>query len=56
MSFGIYLVGVVIFIAGVAWALVVAGVPALYITIAAVILLGLGILSGVTRTRTRDHS
>ena len=56
MSLVIYLVGFVILIAGVAWALVVAGVPHLYITIACIILLGLGILTGVTRTRSKDPS
>ncbi|MDQ8022104.1 MAG: hypothetical protein REI94_09705 [Moraxellaceae bacterium] len=56
MSFGIYLVGVILFIAGVAWGLSVAGVPGVYIGVAALIMLGLGILTGVTRTRSRDHS
>jgi hypothetical protein len=54
MSFFIYIVGFLIFIAGVAWALSVAGVATLYISIATVILLGLGILTGVSRTRHRD--
>lgn len=56
MSFAIYLVGFAIFIIGVAWALVAAGVPQTYVAIASVILLGLGILTGVTRTRTKDPS
>ena len=56
MSLVIYLVGFLIFLAGVAWALSVAGVSHLYITIACVILLGLGILMGVTRTRAKDRS
>ncbi len=56
MSFALYLVGFIIFIAGVAWALSVAGVAPLYIAIAVVILVGLGILTGVTRTRTKDIS
>jgi membrane-bound acyltransferase YfiQ involved in biofilm formation len=56
MSFALYLVGFIIFIAGVAWALSVAGVSQLYIAIAVVILVGLGILTGVTRTRTKDIS
>ncbi len=56
MSLVIYLVGFVIFIAGIAWALSVAGIPRLYITIACVIMLGLGILTGVTRTRSKDSS
>jgi hypothetical protein len=56
MSFALYLAGFIIFIGGVAWALSVAGVPELYIAIAVVILVGLGILTGVTRTRTKDPS
>ena len=56
MSFGIYLVGFVILIGGVAWGLSVAGVPALYIAIACVIMVGIGIISGVGRTRTKDVS
>jgi hypothetical protein len=54
MSFSLYLVGFLIFMGGVAWALSVAGVSSLYIVIACVILLGIGILTGVTRTRPRD--
>jgi membrane-bound acyltransferase YfiQ involved in biofilm formation len=54
MSFGIYLVGFIIFVGGVAWALSVAHVPTTYIAIACVILLGLGITTGVIRTRTKD--
>jgi hypothetical protein len=54
MSFALYLLGFIIFVAGVAWALSVAGVSTTYITIAVVILVGLGIFTGVTRTRTKD--
>lgn len=54
MSFPIYLVGFLLVIAGVSWGLSVAGVPQLYIIIAAVIMLGLGILSGVAKTRQKD--
>ena len=56
MSFALYLVGFVIFVAGVAWALSVAGVSTTYIAIAVVILVGLGIFTGVTRTRTKDRA
>ena len=56
MSFALYLIGFVIFVGGVAWALSVAGVGELYIGIAVVILIGLGILTGVTKTRTKDPS
>lgn len=54
MSFALYLIGFLIFIAGIAWALITAGLSVTWVTIACVILLGLGILTGVTRTRRRD--
>lgn len=56
MSFAIYLVGFAILIGGIAWALVTAGVPSLYVVIASVILLGIGVLTGVSRTRGKDPS
>lgn len=56
MNFAIYIIGFLILIGGVAWALVAAKVPGLYIGIACVILFGLGIISGVTKTRTKDQS
>jgi hypothetical protein len=56
MSFTLYLIGLVIFVAGVAWGLSVAGVSTTYIAIAAVVLIGLGMLMGVSRTRTKDVS
>lgn len=56
MSFAIYLVGFAILISGVAWGLITAGVPQLYVIITAVILLGIGILTGVSCTRRKDPS
>ena len=56
MSFVIYMVGFVLFAGGVAWGLIVAGVPHLYVAIASLILIGLGVLTGVSRTRTKDIS
>jgi membrane-bound acyltransferase YfiQ involved in biofilm formation len=56
MSFVIYLIGFAILIGGVSWGLIVAGVPPLYVIIAAVIFLGIGILSGVALTRGKDVS
>ncbi|HSW05860.1 hypothetical protein [Aquabacterium sp.] len=56
MSFSLYLVGFVLLTAGIAWALITAGVAALYVTIASVILLGIGIITGVARTRAKDPS
>jgi hypothetical protein len=56
MSFALYLIGFTIFLGGVAWALITLEVPQLYVIIACVILLGLGILTGVTHTRGKDLS
>ncbi|MDA8431130.1 MAG: hypothetical protein M0T70_17895 [Geobacteraceae bacterium] len=54
MSLIIYLIGFAFVIGGIAWALVLAKVSAVYVMIAVVILVGIAILSGVTRTRSRD--
>jgi len=54
MSLIIYLIGFAFVIGGIAWALVVAGVSTVYVMITTVILVGIAILTGVTRTRSRD--
>ena len=56
MRFLAYLIGFLILIAGLAWAAIEAGAPQLYVTIGAVILLGIGIITGASRTRLRPHS
>lgn len=56
MSFSLYLVGFVLLIAGIAWGLATAGVPPLYIAIGCLILAGIGVITGVSRTRTKDIS
>lgn len=55
MSFFIYLAGFIILIVGVCWGLSTAGVPTLYIGIGALIMLGVGIITGVTHTRNKDR-
>jgi hypothetical protein len=54
MSFAIYLVGFFIIVGGLAWGLIVAGVPGLYVAIGSVILVGIGILTSATRSRSKD--
>jgi len=54
MSLIIYLIGFAFVIGGIAWALVVAGVATVYVLITSVILVGVAILTGVTRTRSKD--
>lgn len=54
MSFALYLTGFILIISGIAWALVTAGVAMFKIAIVCLILLGIGILTGVVKTRPKD--
>ena len=54
MSFALYIFGFVLIISGVAWALVTVGVAMFKIAIVCIILLGIGILTGVINTRPKD--
>jgi hypothetical protein len=56
MSFALYMLGFIVFLGGVIWGAVVAGVPHVYIGIATLILLGIGIFSAVSKTRAKDPS
>jgi hypothetical protein len=56
MSFGIYAVGFAILIGGLIYAAKLVHMPAHWIIVGAVILLGVGILSGVKATRQKDPS
>ena len=51
MRFFAYILGFLILIGGLAWAAIVAGAPQLYVMIGSVILLGIGIITGASRTR-----
>lgn len=54
MSFAIYMIGLVLALGGVVWGLVVAGVPHVYIGITCLIILGVGVMLAVSRTRQKD--
>lgn len=54
MSFGIYVVGFLIVIIGVAWGMIEAGLPTIWVVIASIVMLGIGVLTGVSQTRSRD--
>lgn len=56
MSFMIYMIGLALTVGGIAWGLVTAGVDALYVGIFCVIVLGIGIMMAVSRTRAKDSS
>jgi hypothetical protein len=53
-SFGIYIIGFVILIVGLALAANMLGVPSVWIGIGIIVLIGIGILSGVGRTKRPD--
>lgn len=54
MSFALYILGFLVFIGGVAWALITVGLTTLWVVIISVILFGIGMVTGVTRTRSKD--
>jgi hypothetical protein len=53
-SFGIYIIGFVILIVGLALAAHMLGVPSTWIGIGIIVMIGIGILSGVGRTKRPD--
>ena len=56
MSFGLYIVGFIVLIVGLAIGAFLLHVPAQWIGVGVIVLIGLGILTGVTTTRQRDPS
>jgi cadmium resistance protein CadD (predicted permease) len=56
MSFGIYLGGIVVVLAGLIYGAVLAHAPVPWIVVGALIILGGGILAAVKATRQRDSA
>ncbi len=56
MSFGLYLVGYIIFIAGMAYGAWLVHVPGVWIGVGVACLIGLAIAHGATATRSKDPS
>ena len=56
MSFGLYLIGFIVLIVGLGYGAFLMHVPAHWIGVGVIILVGLGILTGVSNTRQRDSS
>jgi uncharacterized membrane protein YiaA len=54
MSFGIYLVGYLILIAGLAIAAIMLNVPGKWIGVGVICMVGIAIIHGVTATRQKD--
>ena len=56
MSFGLYLVGFIVLIVGLALGAHMIHVPPRWIGVGVIVMVGIGILTGVTRTRRPDPS
>jgi uncharacterized membrane protein HdeD (DUF308 family) len=54
MSFGIYLVGIILLVAGVIYAAALLNAPPHWIAVSALLMLGAGIVMAVKATRERD--
>jgi uncharacterized membrane protein HdeD (DUF308 family) len=54
MSFGIYAIGFAMLIGGLIYAVYLVHMPANWIVVGTVVLLGIGILTGVKATRQKD--
>lgn len=54
MSFGLYILGFLVLILGLAWGAHLAHVPQQWIGAGVVVLVGIGIVTAVTHTRQRD--
>jgi hypothetical protein len=55
-SLTIFIIGFVILVAGLGYGASLAGVPPQWIAVGVLVLIGVGIAMGVTRTRQRDAS
>jgi hypothetical protein len=56
VSFGIYIAGYLIVIAGLTYGAVLMHVPAHWIAVGAIVLAGLGLVTGVKATRQKDSN
>lgn len=56
MSFGLYLIGFVVLIAGLIYGATLMHMPSHWIVVGTLVLVGLGIVTGVKNTRSKDPS
>lgn len=56
MSFAMYMIGLILVVVGLAYGASLANVPAHWIAVGVIAILGLGIMSAVSKTRMRDPS
>ena len=53
-SFGTYLIGFIILIVGLAIAAFLLNVPTMWIVVGVIVLIGIGVLMGTSRTKMKD--
>jgi len=53
-SFSTYLIGFIVLIIGLAVAAFLLGVPPMWIAVGVIVMIGIGILSATSRTKTKD--
>jgi NADH:ubiquinone oxidoreductase subunit 6 (subunit J) len=53
-NFALYLIGTILVVAGLAWGAAQLGIPQIWIIIGAVVIIGLGIMGGVSKTRQKE--
>ena len=53
-SFSTYLIGFVVLIIGLAVGAFLVGVPTTWIAVGVIVMIGIGILTGTSRTKTKD--
>jgi uncharacterized membrane protein len=53
-SFSTYLIGFIVLIIGLAIAAYLFGVPQMWIAVGVIVMIGIGILTGTSRTKTKD--
>ena len=56
MSFTLFMLGLALVVGGIAWAMILAGLSAVYIAVACLLVAGIGIMAAVSRTRAKDPS
>jgi uncharacterized membrane protein len=56
MSFGIYLIGFLVLIGGLTYGAVLMHIPSQWIVVLVLLLVGLGIVTGVKNTRQKDST
>lgn len=55
-SFAIYLIGVILVVAALAYAAILLGAPPVWVAIGALLIIGFGLMGAVRKTRQKDET